>query len=144
MRFMLGDAAIDGNGAFRANMFRVFLVLPFGALSFAITFLPRARPHLEFYCSVAIVLVAAGLFWAMLLLERDGGLGLSSWVGALNYSFVLLFVFLVLGIRFAHAVVVGTMISLMFLAVTFITLDASGLGRSGVKHAQVGFLCFDS
>ena len=127
MLFMLGDAGIDfafdRSGAFGANMIRLFIVLPFAALSFAITFWPPARSHLETYCAVGIIAAAAGLFWAMARLERDGGLGLSSWVGALNFTFVLLFLFLVLGIRFARAAVVGAIITVMFLAATFLVLD---------------------
>ena len=113
LAFMLGDAAIDfafdQSPAFRANMVRLFAVVPIVAISFALTFYAPFRPYLERYCAAVALVVAVLLFVAMRFLEIDGGLGFSSWVGPLNYAFMMIFVFVIIGIRLIYVLWVSVL-----------------------------------
>lgn len=126
LAFMLGDAAIDfafdQAPAFRANMVRLFAVVPIVAISFALTFYAPFRPYLERYCAAVALVVAVLLFVAMRFLEIDGGLGFSSWVGPLNYAFMMIFVFVIIGIRLIYALWVSVLATACFLAIVDLTL----------------------
>jgi class 3 adenylate cyclase len=147
LAFMLGDAAIDfafdQAPAFRANMVRIFAVVPIVAISFALTFYAPFRPYLERYCAVIGLVVAVLLFAAMRLLEVDGGLGLASWVGPLNYTFMMIFVFVIIGIRLIYALWVAVLATACFLAIVELTV-AQPVERSiqGAYHVvTVLLLC---
>jgi class 3 adenylate cyclase len=127
LAFMLGDAAIDFAfdrvPAFRANMLRLFAVVPIIGASFALTFWNPFRRYLERYCAVVGLALALMLFGAMRLLEIDGGMGLSSWVAPLNYTFVMIFVFVIVGIRLVYALWVALLATAGFLAIVELTLN---------------------
>lgn len=143
--FMLGDAAVDfgfdPEQSFRANMLRIFGVPPVLALSLALTYWQRFRNYLELYCTVVFLAVSAGLFWAMRLLEIDGGMGFSSWVGPLNYTFVMIFLFLILGIRFLLALPTAIVATVLFVSLAESTLDhASSRSVQHLYHTGTVFL----
>jgi len=142
---MLGDAAIDfafdRKPAFQANMIRIFGIIPVLGLSFALTYWGPFRRFLEPYCAMIVILTAAGMFWAMRQLEIDGGMGLSSWVGPLNYTFVMVFVFLIVGVRFLYALPVALVVTAAFIAITESTLaHAAGRSLQHIYHVVTVFL----
>lgn len=120
---LLSDIAVDrylyAPESLRANYVRGFLVLPCIALAFALTFFRFVRAYLELLFSVIILIGAAGLFWALLLLDRDGGLGLTSGAGTINYVFVILLLFLISGVRFEIALWTGLLVTAVFLWFAF-------------------------
>ena len=142
---MLGDAAVDfafdQQPALRANMIRIFGIIPVLSLSFALTYWRPFRRFLEPYCVLIVMLTAAGMFWAMHQLEIDGGMGLSSWVGPLNYTFVMVFVFLILGVRFIFALPLAVVVTGSFLAMTELTLThTAGRSLQHIYHVITVFL----
>ena len=58
--------------------------------------------------------VSCSLFWVLLVIDSQGGMGLKSWVGMLNFVFLEFYCFVILGVQFRYALASGTMILLMF------------------------------
>ncbi|NVN87947.1 MAG: HD domain-containing protein [Rhodopseudomonas sp.] len=61
-----------------------------------------------------IVVLAGSLFWVLLEIDAQGGMGLSSWVGILNFVFLEFYCFVILGVQFRYALPSGLIILLMF------------------------------
>lgn len=125
---LLSDIAVDaylyGPESLRANYIRGITVLPCIALAFALTFFRLVRPYLELVFSALILLGSAGLFWALLILDRDGGLGLTSGAGTINYVFVILLLFLISGMRFEIALWTGLLVTAVFIWFLFHDLQS--------------------
>jgi signal transduction histidine kinase/DNA-binding response OmpR family regulator/HPt (histidine-containing phosphotransfer) domain-containing protein len=49
-----------------------------------------------------------------MVIDRDGGMGLRSWVGILNFIFLEFYCFVILGVQFRYAFVAGVLILLTF------------------------------
>jgi HD-GYP domain-containing protein (c-di-GMP phosphodiesterase class II) len=103
-----------------ANIYRIQLCLPILAFGIAISFTPYARRHWQFFMSGFIVVVAGSLFWVLLEIDRDGGMGLTSWVGILNFVFLEFYCFVILGIQFKYALVSGALVLLAYEAAMLI------------------------
>jgi HD-GYP domain-containing protein (c-di-GMP phosphodiesterase class II) len=97
-----------------ANIYRVQLGLPILAMGVAYSFTGFARRHWQFVMSGLIAAVSCSLFWVLLAIDSQGGMGLRSWVGILNFVFLELYCFVILGVQFRYAVVSGTIILLIF------------------------------
>jgi signal transduction histidine kinase/CheY-like chemotaxis protein len=104
-----------------ANFLRLCLILPMMAAGLASSFSARVRRHWQLAASVSLVVNAIGIFWMLWQIQRQGGAGLDSWVGMVNFCFIEFFCFVALGIRFRYALVTG---SVMFL----ILVGLLGLG----------------
>ncbi|MBI5127864.1 MAG: HD domain-containing protein [Rhodopseudomonas palustris] len=75
----------------------------------------------------ALITAAAGsLFWVLLLIDGEGGMGLTSWVGILNFVFLEFYCFVILGVQFRYALVAGVAILLMFEAAMLHAIGADG------------------
>ena len=70
-----------------------------------------------------IVVVACALFWILLVIDSQSGMGLKSWVGLLNYVFLEFYCFVILGVQFRYAIAAGTIILLTFEAAMLIELS---------------------
>ncbi len=103
----------------RANYVRGFVVLPCIASAFAVSFARSVRPHLELLFSAIILIGSSGLFWGLLILDQDGGLGLTSGAGVINYVFVILLLFLISGMRFKFALWTGVALTTVFVGFTY-------------------------
>jgi HD-GYP domain-containing protein (c-di-GMP phosphodiesterase class II) len=115
MALILGDYLVDRmafNGP--ANFYRVQLCLPLLGSGLAISFTDLARRHWQSVMSTFIVAVAWSLFWVLSQIDRDGGMGLKSWVGILNFTFLEFYCFVILGVQFRIALPAGIAILLMF------------------------------
>ncbi len=113
---LLGDYLVDALAypEVAANRYRLLLCLPFLAAVLALSFHPLAKKHWEGLMSVAIVIMAYLLFWVLLAIDAEGGPGLHSWVGVLNFAMLELYCFVILGIRFRYALAGGILIFLGF------------------------------
>jgi response regulator RpfG family c-di-GMP phosphodiesterase len=98
----------------RANVYRLQLCLPILGAGIAYSFSRFARRHWQAVMSGFIVLVACSLFWVLLIIDREAGMGLSSWVGVLNFVFLEFYCFVILGVQFRYALASGLLILLMF------------------------------
>jgi HD-GYP domain-containing protein (c-di-GMP phosphodiesterase class II) len=97
-----------------ANIYRIQLCLPVLGFGIACSFTRYARRHWQSVMSGFIVLVSGCLFWVLLAIDSQGGMGLKSWVGMLNFVFLEFYCFVILGVQFRYALASGIMILLMF------------------------------
>jgi HD-GYP domain-containing protein (c-di-GMP phosphodiesterase class II) len=97
-----------------ANIYRIWFCLPVLAVGIAYSFTPFARRHWQSVMSGFIALVACSLFWVLLVIDSQGGMGLKSWVGMLNFVFLEFYCFVILGVQFRYAIASGLLILLMF------------------------------
>jgi HD-GYP domain-containing protein (c-di-GMP phosphodiesterase class II) len=97
-----------------ANIYRLQLCLPLLGIGIAYSFAPYARQHWQSVMSGFIVVVSCSLFWILLVVDADGGAGLRSWVGILNFVFLEFYCFVILGVQFRYALTSGLVIFLMF------------------------------
>jgi len=97
-----------------ANFYRLQLCLPILGLGIACSFTPFARRHWQPIMAGFIAVVAFSLFGVLLAIDHEGGMGLKSWVGILNFIFLEFYCFVILGVRFNFALVSGALILLAF------------------------------
>jgi signal transduction histidine kinase/DNA-binding response OmpR family regulator/HPt (histidine-containing phosphotransfer) domain-containing protein len=110
----------------QANTYRIELCLPVIALGIACSFTRYARRHWQPVMAGFIVVVALSLFWVLIVIDRGGGMGLRSWVGILNFTFLEFYCFVILGVQFRYAFVAGVLIFLTFEAAMWLTFGISG------------------
>ncbi|MDR3376079.1 MAG: HD domain-containing phosphohydrolase [Ancalomicrobiaceae bacterium] len=113
-------------GDVSANNYRVQLCLPILAGGLAYSFTQFARRHWQIVMSGFIAVVATSLFWVLLAIDGQGGMGLKSWVGILNFVFLEFYCFVILGVQFRYALASGLIILLMFEAAMLY-----GIGNGG-------------
>lgn len=97
-----------------ANIYRLQLCLPLLGIGIAYSFTRYARRHWQVVMSGFIVAVSCSLFWILLVIDGQGGMGLKSWVGMLNFVFLEFYCFVILGVQFRYALPSGILIFLMF------------------------------
>jgi HD-GYP domain-containing protein (c-di-GMP phosphodiesterase class II) len=97
-----------------ANIYRIQLCLPIIGIGIAFSFTQYARRHWQTVMAGFIVVAACSLFWVLLLIDVDGGMGLKSWVGILNFVFLEFYCFVILGVQFSYALASGLLILLIF------------------------------
>lgn len=116
MVLIFGDFLVD-HLAFQnasANTYRLQLCLPILGIGIAYSFTSTAKRHWQFVMCAFIAVVACSLFWVLLEIDNQGGMGLSSWVGILNFVFLEFYCFVILGVQFRYALPAGLIILLMF------------------------------
>ncbi len=113
-----GDFAVDWLAApeLAANGLRLRIALPILFAGLAYTLLPQARAHWQPVLGGFIVAVALSLFWILMRIDAEGGQGLTSWVGILNFTFLEFYCFIVLGVQFRIALMAGLAILGLFVA----------------------------
>ncbi len=113
---VIGDFLVDWLAApqVAANWLRLQLAVPLLLAGLAYTFLPQARRLWQWVLAGFIVAVSACLFWVLLRIDAEGGRGLSSWVGILNFTFLEFYCFIVLGVQFRVALYAGAAILCAF------------------------------
>lgn len=109
-----------------ANIFRLQLCLPILGAGIVYSFSRFARRHWQAVMSGFILLVACSLFWVLLVIDSQAGMGLKSWVGVLNFVFLEFYCFVILGVQFRYALTSGLLILLMFEAAMLVEF---GVGR---------------
>jgi signal transduction histidine kinase len=96
------------------NNYRVELCIPLLLLGLACSFSPSVRKHWQPAMAAYIALIAFSLFWVLVVIDRQGGMGIRSWVGILNFVFLEFYCFVILGVQFNYAFVSGAIILLAF------------------------------
>jgi HD-GYP domain-containing protein (c-di-GMP phosphodiesterase class II) len=127
MILILGDFLVD-HLAFDnepANIYRIQLCLPILGIGLVYSFTRYARRHWQLVMSGFIVAVSGSLFWVLLVIDGQGGTGLQSWVGILNFVFLEFYCFVILGVQFRYALPSGIMILLMFEAAMQVELGTN-------------------
>jgi response regulator RpfG family c-di-GMP phosphodiesterase len=109
--FVVDHLAFDNEPA---NIYRLQLCLPILGIGLAYSFTHYARRHWQPIMSAFIAVVACSLFGVLLVIDSQGGMGLKSWVGILNFTFLQFFCFVILGVQFRYALASGVIILLMF------------------------------
>ena len=113
---ILGDFIVDffSYPEVRANYYRVWVCLPILASCVAYSFLQQAKKNWQSAMSVALVALAIALFWILFLMDKEGGAGLKSWVGVLNFTFLEFYCFVILGVQYRYALASGIAILFIF------------------------------
>ena|GEM_PF-1617449 len=114
---LLGDFLIDvmAHPELAANYMRLYLGAPL-TLSILLFSLTRfGKAHWQTGMSVFLFAVSCCVFYILRAIDAEGGSGLNSWVGILNFTFMEFYGFLILGIRYRYALMTGIMIMIVFL-----------------------------
>ena len=90
MLLLVGDFLVDRAAypQLQANGLRLTLAVPMLLAGLAYSFLPQARQHWQPVLASLIVATSVCLFWILLRIDAEGGQGLTSWVGILNFTFL--------------------------------------------------------
>ena len=97
-----------------ANFLRVLICIPFLAAVLAYSFTRHAKTHWQAVMAACTVIFAFSLFWVLQEIEAQDGMGIKSWVGILNFTFLEFYCFIILGVQFRYALVSGALILLAF------------------------------
>jgi signal transduction histidine kinase/DNA-binding response OmpR family regulator len=113
---VFGDFLVDyfAHPGVSANILRLELCVPVLGAGLTYSFTPDARKHWQPAMAGFIVVMAYTLFWILLLIDGQGGAGLKTWVGILNFTFLEFYCFVILGVQFRYALVSGLLILLAF------------------------------
>ncbi|MFG6414466.1 ATP-binding protein [Roseateles sp. DC23W] len=116
MLLVAGDFLVDWlvEPELAANWLRLQVAVPGLMLALAYTFLPQARRHWQGMLGGFIAALSLCLFWILLRIDAEGGQGLRSWVGILNFTFLEFYCFVVLGVQFRVALLAGLVILFAF------------------------------
>ncbi|EYC52679.1 diguanylate cyclase [Hylemonella gracilis str. Niagara R] len=113
---ILGDYLVDhiAYGSVESNLLRLTLAFPVLLAGLGYTLLPDARRHWQPVMSGFIITAAFFLFYTLTRIDAEGGEGLRSWVGVLNFTFLQFYCFVILGVQFRYALASGLIILLAF------------------------------
>ncbi len=116
LMLVVGDFAVDWLAApeIAANWLRLQIAVPVLVGGLAYTFLPQARRHWQWVLGCFIVATSVCLFSILLRIDAEGGRGLNSWVGILNFTFLEFYCFIVLGVQFRVSLFAGLAILCAF------------------------------
>jgi len=103
-------ASIDGP----ANLLRLTTAVPVLLVGIGYSLMPKARRHWQPVMASFIVTVALCLIGILVRIDDEGGNGLKSWVGVLNFTFLEFYCFVILGVQFRHALAAGAAILAAF------------------------------
>jgi diguanylate cyclase (GGDEF)-like protein len=97
-----------------ANSYRIVLSVPILLLGLALSFSRPGKRYWQPLMATVILLIGISLYWTLYRIGQQGGSGLDSWVGILNFTFFELYCFVILGISFRHALPTGFLLFLGF------------------------------
>lgn len=113
---VLADMIYDPATAAQGAVIRLGVVLPGQMGLLVLTFFGPFQRVWQIWISLLTVAMSGALFWALALIDRAGGAGLSSWVGILNFTFVVMFAFVLLGLEIRYALPASAAVFVLFLA----------------------------
>jgi diguanylate cyclase (GGDEF)-like protein len=114
-----------------ANLLRLTTAVPVLLLGLGYSLLPKARRHWQPVMASLIVAVALCLIGILVRIDAEGGAGLKSWVGVLNFTFLQFYCFVILGVQFRHALASGAAILAAFLYTLW--------GHAGLSTQQAAY-----
>jgi adenylate cyclase len=109
--------------ALRGNLIRLLGIVPLAAAVSAFSFQPWARAHFQLFAAFFVLVASAVLFVALSILEFDEWQGLSSWVGLLNFAFLEIFIFVIIGLRLKYALLPGAVVLGAYLVLLRVVSD---------------------
>jgi diguanylate cyclase (GGDEF)-like protein len=98
-----------------ANKLRLTTAVPVLLFGLGYSLLPKSRRHWQPAMASLIVAVALCLIGILVRIDAEGGAGMKSWVGVLNFTFLQFYCFVILGVQFRHALASGVAIMAAFL-----------------------------
>ena len=98
-----------------ANLLRLTLAVPVLLAGLGYSLLPKARRHWQPVMASFIATVGVCLIGILVRIDNEGGAGLQSWVGVLNFTFLEFYCFVILGVQFRQALAAGCAIMAAFL-----------------------------
>jgi diguanylate cyclase (GGDEF)-like protein len=114
-----------------ANLLRLTTAVPVLLAGLGYSVLPKARRHWQPVMASFIVAVALCLIGILVRIDDEGGSGLKSWVGVLNFTFLQFYCFVILGVQFRHAMASGVAIMAAFLYALWV--------HAGLSTAQAAY-----
>ncbi len=122
---ILGDYLADrwAHGPGQGNLLRLTTAMPLLLATLFYTTLPSARRHWQLLMAGFIVTIALCLFVVLTRIDAEGGTGLTSWVGILNFTFLEFYCFVILGVQFRYALVSGLIILAAFACTLWTHVD---------------------
>jgi signal transduction histidine kinase len=121
----VADSIYYGLSADPANLLRVALLAPAFLCFFFASYRSAIKRRYELYVSVFYSLISICLFYVIFLLDEHGN-GISNVVGFLNYFFILLFGFVLIGTRFYYSCVSSTLVSIIYIVLLYHRIGAVG------------------
>lgn len=114
---IVGDYLVDrySQAHVPSNLLRLTLAVPVLLAGLGYSTWPRARRHWQPAMAGLIVSVGLCLIYTLVRMDQEGGQGLMSWVGVLNFTFLEFYCFVILGVQFRHALAAGLAILAAFL-----------------------------
>jgi signal transduction histidine kinase/CheY-like chemotaxis protein/HPt (histidine-containing phosphotransfer) domain-containing protein len=130
---VIGDYLVDhfAHSGGQANLLRLTIGVPVLAPALVYSALPTARRHWQPVMAGFIVALAVCLFWILLRIDAEGGAGLKTWVGVLNFTFLEFYCFVILGVQFRYALACGLLILCAF--------EAAMWAHAGLSAAEVAY-----
>lgn len=106
-----------------ANAYRLSVSVPLlgGGLLLSLTALGKA--YWQALMALTLLLVGISLYWILAQIGAQGGSGLGSWVGVLNYTFFEFYCFVILGLSFRYAFPTGLLLFAAFEVAIYLCLD---------------------
>jgi len=127
MILVCGDFLVDriAQPNLAANGLRLTICLPILLCGLAYSFTRSARRTWQPIMAAFVFASALSPFAILYQIQLQGGAGLDSWVGILNFTFLEFYCFVILGVQFTYALISGTAILIAFEVAIWFAFGAS-------------------
>jgi signal transduction histidine kinase/CheY-like chemotaxis protein/HPt (histidine-containing phosphotransfer) domain-containing protein len=109
--------------ALPGNAIRLFFVEPILLVLLAGSFTSFLRAHFQAYVCVVFSIAGIGLLYGVELIAATHAPIITTWVGIINYFFVIIFAFLIIGLRVLAGATTGAIVTIGYLGVMVATKD---------------------
>ena len=103
------------------NAIRTFILVPLMIIGFGLYFVPAFRKRYQQVITIWMYIVVLPLIAHLHIIHIKGGMGLHDWVGTIYYTMMMIFVYLLLGVRIQYSLWLG--IYLYLICIVFIALE---------------------
>jgi signal transduction histidine kinase/DNA-binding NarL/FixJ family response regulator len=125
--------------ALPGNTIRLLFVNAIFLALLAASFTSFLRAHFQTYVCAVFSVASVGLLYAVELIAEAHAPIITPWVGIINYFFVIIFAFLIMGLRVIAGAVAGAIVTIGYLGVMALTkeIDAAGFIYSSYHIATI-------
>jgi signal transduction histidine kinase/DNA-binding NarL/FixJ family response regulator len=109
--------------AMPGNIIRLFFVVPIFLALLAGSFTSFLRAHFQTCVCVVFSIGSIGLLYGVELIGETHAPIITTWVGIINYFFVIIFAFLIMGLRVLAGAVAGAIVTIGYLGVLAVAKD---------------------
>jgi signal transduction histidine kinase/DNA-binding response OmpR family regulator len=136
---VLGDFLVDffAFPEATANFKRLSIAGPLLGAAIAYSFSDHAKRNWQPVMAGVLVAVAVSLFWTLYAIDGQGGMGLKSWVGVLNFTFTEFYLFVILGVQFRFALPFGLIVLGAFLLAVNLGIASQAAGFAYLAYHVV-------